>query len=62
MSMVWHLLWVCDREMKDLHALLQGNDRVAIVAVEMGGVENTTLARRYVMQHRSDSHRSTSVQ
>ena len=37
----------------DLHALLQGNDRVAIAAVGMGGVGKTTLARRYVMQHRS---------
>jgi tetratricopeptide (TPR) repeat protein len=40
--------------MKDLHGLLQGNDRVAIAAVGMGGVGKTTLARRYVMQHRSD--------
>ncbi len=40
--------------MKDLHALLQGNGRVAIAAVGMGGVGKTTLARRYVIQHRSD--------
>ncbi len=34
--------------------MLQGNDRVAIAAVGMGGVGKTTLARRCVMRHRSD--------
>lgn len=40
--------------MKNLHALLQGDERVAIAAVGMGGVGKTTLARRYVMQHRNE--------
>ncbi len=43
-----------DQEMKDLHALLQGNERVAIAAVGMSGVGKTTLARRYVMQYGSE--------
>ena len=34
--------------------MLQGNDRVAIAAVGMSGVGKTTLARHYVMRHRSD--------
>ena len=40
-----------DREMVDLHALLQGNDRVAIAAVGMSGVGKTTLARHYVKEY-----------
>ena len=40
-----------DREMVDLHALLQGNDRVAIAAVGMSGVGKTTLARHYVKKY-----------
>ena len=40
--------------MGELHGLLQGNDRVAIAAVGMGGVGKTTLARQYVAGHRED--------
>lgn len=43
-----------DRELLDLHELLQQGDRVAIAAVGMGGIGKTTLAKRYVKQHRSD--------
>ncbi len=40
-----------DREMVDLHGLLQGNNRVAIAAAGMSGVGKTTLARHYVMTY-----------
>jgi tetratricopeptide (TPR) repeat protein len=43
-----------DREMTELHGLLQGNDRVAIAAVGMSGVGKTTLARHYVMLYRTE--------
>jgi tetratricopeptide (TPR) repeat protein len=43
-----------DREMVDLHALLQGNDQVAIAAVGMSGVGKTTLARHYVREYAAD--------
>jgi tetratricopeptide (TPR) repeat protein len=43
-----------DREMVDLHALLQQNERVAIAAVGMSGVGKTALARHYVMAHGAD--------
>jgi tetratricopeptide (TPR) repeat protein len=43
-----------DREMKELHALLQGNNRVAIAAVGMSGVGKTKLAQHYVMAHGAD--------
>ena len=39
--------------MVELHALLQGNDRVAIAAVGMSGVGKTTLARHYVKEYRN---------
>jgi tetratricopeptide (TPR) repeat protein len=40
--------------MTDLHALLQGSNRVAIAAVGMGGVGKTTLARRYAKAYQAD--------
>ena len=43
-----------DREMVDLHTLLQGNNRVAIAAVGMSGVGKTTLARHYVKEYAAD--------
>jgi tetratricopeptide (TPR) repeat protein len=44
-----------DDELRELHNLLQQSERVAIAAaVGMGGVGKTTLARRYVQQHRED--------
>jgi tetratricopeptide (TPR) repeat protein len=43
-----------DDELRKLHSLLQKSERVAIAAVGMGGVGKTTLARRYVQQHRED--------
>ncbi len=42
------------RELKELRVLLGQGDRVAIAAVGMGGVGKTTLAWRYVQQHRAD--------
>ncbi len=43
-----------DQELSDLQKLLENGDRVAIAAVGMGGVGKTTLAKRYVKQHRAD--------
>jgi tetratricopeptide (TPR) repeat protein len=43
-----------DDELCDLRDLLQRSERVAIAAVGMGGIGKTTLARRYVQQHRAD--------
>jgi GTPase SAR1 family protein len=43
-----------DDELRSLHTLLQQSERVAIAAVGMGGIGKTTLARRYVHQHRED--------
>jgi len=42
------------QELADLHNLLGRSGRVAIAAVGMGGIGKTTLARRYVHQHRAD--------
>ncbi|MGC1528027.1 MAG: NB-ARC domain-containing protein, partial [Phormidesmis sp.] len=42
------------RELGELRVLLGQGDRVAIAAVGMGGVGKTTLAWRYVQQHRAD--------
>jgi tetratricopeptide (TPR) repeat protein len=43
-----------DRELVELHGLLQQGDRVAIAAVGMGGIGKTTLARRYAHEYRAD--------